>query len=183
MRRPPRPLPVLGNSMTDARASCDFHLVKLNCLSSLSNWSVVCFVSQVTRNCARQCDGSCFGPNANDCCHPQCVGGCFGPTRTECWVTKPLLTRLTYFLYDYSVIVFHKNFLVALVPHICYLSLSSTLRRLHCVSVKLRQSIKVFVAPPGLCSWFGSPVPHPTADARKDQYCGGTLSASRAEHP
>ena len=37
--------------------------------------------------------------------------------------------------------------------------------------------------PVGFCWWFGSPVPHPTADARKDQHCGGTLSASRAEYP
>ena len=28
-----------------------------------------------------------------------------------------------------------------------------------------------------------SPVSHPATDARKDQYCGGTLSASKAEYP
>ena len=31
----------------------------------------------------------------------------------------------------------------------------------------------------GFCWWFGSPVPHPTADARKDEYCAGTLNPSR----
>ena len=33
-----------------------------------------------------------------------------------------------------------------------------------------------------LMTW-GSPVPHPTADARKDQCWGGTFSTPRAEHP
>ena len=44
-------------------------------------------------------------------------------------------------------------------------------------------SQSVTVGRPGFCRWFGSPVPHPTTNARKDQYCCGTLSMSRAEYP
>uniref|UniRef100_A0A8C4QW65 receptor protein-tyrosine kinase n=2 Tax=Eptatretus burgeri TaxID=7764 RepID=A0A8C4QW65_EPTBU len=38
--------------------------------------------------CAKQCDGRCHGPDANQCCHQHCASGCRGPLDTNCFACR-----------------------------------------------------------------------------------------------
>ena len=42
--------------------------------------------------------------------------------------------------------------------------------------------VEVLAGRPGFCSWFGPLLLHSKADAKKEKYCGRSLSSSRAEY-
>ncbi|XP_066520621.1 receptor tyrosine-protein kinase erbB-3a [Hoplias malabaricus] len=38
--------------------------------------------------CAPQCNARCFGRNPSECCHNECAGGCSGPLDTNCFACR-----------------------------------------------------------------------------------------------